>query len=338
MRWLFLVVALLLASTALADEGPAEATVSTSNTSAASSKLSVGWKHIVCDTSTHMRTGGSSVAATTSDLSIVGWDLYIGGNELYIAFILDSSTGSCKIFKLTPGPTGVPPSHATNSDITPTSVTTGVVSATLVAATSVTASSNITAGGGIQAVTGPVYVGNGATTGGLITQDTALIAVDGVTNGAVTIGATNATSTTIGRSGQTTSINGNVSFGTTGPSLGGTVTGAWSVFGTGLLTAATNYGAFQADQSVNNVRFRNVSCTHSVAGAGTAGTLAIRNVTDASTLCSGSYTCTTTANTPTLIFDCAASPVAGKMYALNFTTGCSVTQVTGLNCNIEIAH
>jgi len=152
------------------------------------------------------------------------------------------------------------------------------------------------------------------------------------------LGATNATTSVVGRSGQTTTINGSATFGTAGPSLGGAVTGTVGVYAAGLLTATTNYGAFSFANSVTNVSLGNVTCTHAVAGTSTAATLAVRNVTDSSTLCSGSYSCTTSANTPTLIFACNQAPLANKAYALQFTTGCGGTQVTGLNCSIEVAH
>lgn len=154
----------------------------------------------------------------------------------------------------------------------------------------------------------------------------------------VVVGGTNATTTTIGRLGQTTNLNGNATFNTAGPNLGGTTTGSWDAFETGLAVATTNYGAFQMAGSVTNVKFRQVSCTHRVAGTGANGTLGVRNVTDGTTLCSGSYTCTTAANTPTAILDCNQTPLASKMYAIQFTTGCGGTQVTDLNCTVEIAH
>lgn len=152
------------------------------------------------------------------------------------------------------------------------------------------------------------------------------------------LGGTNATTTEIGRASQTTTIAGNVTFSTPGPNLGSATTGAWSVFASGLLTATTNYGAFSFNQSANNMKFRAVTCTHATAGTGTAATLAIRNVTDGTTLCSGSYTCTTIQNTPTMIFDCDQTPTKDKVYALQFTTGCGTIQVTSMGCNIEIAH
>jgi hypothetical protein len=119
----------------------------------------------------------------------------------------------------------------------------------------------------------------------------------------------------------------------------GTATfGTWSIFASGTLAATTSYGSFKAAGTTANLALRQVTCTHGTAGVGTNGTLAIRNVTDSTTLCSGSYTCTTAANTPTAIFDCAASPTAGKVYALQFTTGCGTTQVSNLNCSVEMTH
>lgn len=154
----------------------------------------------------------------------------------------------------------------------------------------------------------------------------------------VVVGGSTATTTTIGRLGQTTNLNGNATFNTAGPNLGGTSTGSWNAMIVGLATATTNYGAFRMAGDVTNVKFRQVSCTHRVAGTGANGTLAVRNVTDGTTLCSGSYTCTTAANTPTAIFDCNQAPLASKMYAVQFSTGCGGTQVTDLNCTVEITH
>lgn len=123
------------------------------------------------------------------------------------------------------------------------------------------------------------------------------------------------------------------------PSLGQSTTGAWSVFASGTLAATTNYGAFEiVASSAGNLKFRGITCTHGTAGVGTAGTLAIRNVTDATTLCSGSYVCTTAANTPIAITDCNAAPTASKLYSLQFTTGCGTTQVSNMSCNVEMAR
>lgn len=112
---LLLLVALALAGVANAEGELEVAAVSTSNTTARSAKLSSGWKLVYCTVATHYRTGSSTVESVTTDLTIpatTAWQVYIGLAEQYIAFILNSSTGSCSIYKQNPGPTGVPPQHA----------------------------------------------------------------------------------------------------------------------------------------------------------------------------------------------------------------------------------
>lgn len=110
------VVLALNSTLAVADEGALEGgAVSTSNVTARTGKLSSGWKLIYCTVATHYRTGNSTVESVTTDLTIpatTAWQVYINTAEQYIAFILNSSTGSCSIYKQTPGPTGVPPQHA----------------------------------------------------------------------------------------------------------------------------------------------------------------------------------------------------------------------------------
>lgn len=123
------------------------------------------------------------------------------------------------------------------------------------------------------------------------------------------------------------------------PGMGQSTFGAIGFFAPGTIVASTNYGAFTNAGSVaTNIKFREVSCSHGTAGTGSAGTLAVRNVTDSTTLCSGSYTCTTTANTPTAIFDCNQTPTSGKLYAIQFSTGCGGTQVSNMGCNVEVAR
>lgn len=118
--------------------------------------------------------------------------------------------------------------------------------------------------------------------------------------------------------------------------LGGTTTGAWSVQVAGTVAANTDYGAFYVASTATGVKFREVACW-SETGAGTGtGTLAIRNVTDATTLCSGSINCAL--SSPVAVFDCGLAPVAGKVYALRVTSACSVVDITTLGCNIEVAH
>lgn len=123
----------------------------------------------------------------------------------------------------------------------------------------------------------------------------------------------------------------------TGPaSLGGTVTGAWSVSVVGTVAGATDYGAFTAASTVTGAKFRDVSCwSEAGTGIGTA-TLAIRNVTDGTNLCTGSLNCGV--STPVAVFDCNQAFLGGKVYALRETVACSVTDITTLNCNIEISH
>lgn len=359
------ILAFILATLALpvlAYEGETEQSVSVSGTSArTAADLSTGIKEVDCDVAVYYRMGTSGATATTSDVPRAADSRFyvnITNDGRRLAFITDGGTGTCRIYPVNvsalsraagamlfgPAPIG--------ADLT----LSGILTATSVFATAVVVNGNILANTGIQVANGPLIVGDGATKGGTLSAASSLLTIAGVTDGDVAVaasgaglltldgassaslGASTATSTTVGRTGQTTSLNGNVTFGTTGPNLGSTVTGAWSVYATGLLVAATTYGAFQISQSANNVKFRNVSCSHGVAGTSTNGTLAVRNVTDGTNLCTGSYTCTTTANTPTLIFDCNAAPTVGKMYALDFTTGCGITQVSGLSCNVEIAH
>lgn len=200
---------------------------------------------------------------------------------------------------------------------------------------------NVTSAGtwNSSATAGNQFACSGAATCNLASASGQTEAVDcGGGTCTASLGATNATTTIIGRTSNTTTINGNATFGTAGPNLGGTLVGVWTGGETGLATASTNYGSFDVTQDNTNVKFRQVSCTHQTAGSGTAATLAIRNVTDGTTLCSGTYTCTTTANTPTAIFDCNAQPVKTKLYAYQFTTGCGTTQVTSFQCTTEITH
>lgn len=116
MKRLLFMATLAIAGVAVADEGAREGSaVSTAVTTARTGKLSPGWKLIYCTVATHYRTGKSDVESATSDLTIpaaTAWQVYIAPGELYIAFILDASTGSCSIYRQTPGPTGVPPMHA----------------------------------------------------------------------------------------------------------------------------------------------------------------------------------------------------------------------------------
>lgn len=190
-----------------------------------------------------------------------------------------------------------------------------------------------------SATSGNQFACSGAATCNLASASGQGVTIDsGGGTSTINIGSTNATTVALGRTGQTTTINGNVTFGSVGPNLGTSVTGTWGVFASGALTATTNYGALFTAQDVTNLKFQEVTCTHGTAGTGTAGTLAIRNVTDSTTLCSGSYTCTTTANTPTLIFTCNAQPTKSKLYALQFTAGCGTTQVSNLNCSVTMTH
>lgn len=115
-RWLFLVVALALNSSlaAAGDEGAREATVSTSNVTAVSARLGTGYKLIKCTVETHYRVGKSDVTSVTTDLTIPAnapWSVYVPDRAQYIAFILDSSTGTCNIFGQTNQPGFLPPLH-----------------------------------------------------------------------------------------------------------------------------------------------------------------------------------------------------------------------------------
>jgi hypothetical protein len=118
--------------------------------------------------------------------------------------------------------------------------------------------------------------------------------------------------------------------------LGGTVTGAWSVQVASTVANNTDYGAFFAASTVTGAKFREVACwSESGSGSGTA-TIAVRNVTDNSTLCSGTINCAL--SSPIAVFDCNSAFLASKVYALRITSGCSVTDITTLGCNVEVAH
>lgn len=137
------VVIALSSSLSKADEGAREATRNTSGTSAVTDELSTGWKIVVCTVATHYRTGNTSAtAAITTDLSIPAntpRQLYINRSDKYIAFILDSSTGVCNIYRQTPGPTGVPPMIAAAHSVTDAAVVAldggGTATATVTAGT-----------------------------------------------------------------------------------------------------------------------------------------------------------------------------------------------------------
>lgn len=148
--------------------------------------------------------------------------------------------------------------------------------------------------------------------------------------------ATNATTCEAGRSGQTMNINGNVTFGTAGPNLGGTVTGAWNVTVAGTVAHNTDYGAFYVASSATNAKFREVACWSATgSGVGDAN-FVIRNVTDGTNLCNGTLNCALSVGVA--VFDCNQTPLAGKVYALRQTEACDTTAVTDLECNVEIAH
>lgn len=120
MKKLLFLAILAIAGVAVADEGARETTENTSGTSAVTDKLSSGWKIVVCTVATHYRTGKSDVVSVVTDLTIPAntpRQLYINTAEQYIAFILDSSTGVCNVYRQTPGPTGVPPMIAATSHI-----------------------------------------------------------------------------------------------------------------------------------------------------------------------------------------------------------------------------
>lgn len=130
-------LALALSSNA-GEEGAREAVVTTSGTTAVSSKLSGGYKLIYCSAATHYHVGGSTVTATTVDLTIpatTAWQVFVAASS-YIAFILDSSTGTCSIYPQNNQPGMLPPAHASaggssnSSALTPdTIVATGSITA-----------------------------------------------------------------------------------------------------------------------------------------------------------------------------------------------------------------
>lgn len=118
--------------------------------------------------------------------------------------------------------------------------------------------------------------------------------------------------------------------------LGGTVTGAWSITVVGTVANNTDYGAFTAAAVTTSAKFRDVSCwSEAASGLGT-GTLGIRNVTDGTTLCTGSINCAL--SSPVVVFDCNQAFTAGKVYALRVTAGCSGSDINALDCNVEISH
>lgn len=130
-------------------------------------------------------------------------------------------------------------------------------------------------------------------------------------------------------------IGGSATFTTPGPNLGGTVTGSWGMHAPVYLEN-TDFGSFAIASSATNVKFRQVAC-QSVAGTGIgSGTLAIRNVTDGTNLCTGAFDCTITA--PAAVFDCNQAPTAGKVYAIRQTVACTTQPPVDLSCSVEIAH
>lgn len=105
MKPLFLIAA-LLALPAYAVEGVAEATVSTSVTSAHNTTaLEIGWKLVNCTAKTHYRMARTAAlaVATTDDYAIqANTDrlLHVTVDLPWIGFVLDSSTGTCTITPL----------------------------------------------------------------------------------------------------------------------------------------------------------------------------------------------------------------------------------------------
>lgn len=136
MKKIIPILFLALASGALAEGHPEVAAISTSGTTARSALLGPGYKLIYCSAATHFATGNSAVTATTADLTLpaaTAVALFIDKTEPYIAFILDSSTGTCSIYARK-GPPGLPPppfaASVNGAAIAPGSVTaTGDVTA-----------------------------------------------------------------------------------------------------------------------------------------------------------------------------------------------------------------
>lgn len=122
MKRLFLLLA-TVASAALAAEGPAEATVSVSGTSAVSGRLSSGYKSVVCTVPAHYRLTRSAGTAITTDAPInahAPYTFMAGNGASYAAFITDGQAGTCTIYQRNV-PLNLPfPAPAVSAPPTPT--------------------------------------------------------------------------------------------------------------------------------------------------------------------------------------------------------------------------
>lgn len=93
---------LLFAGLAFAGPSNTIATVSTSTTAARTANLGAGLNIIVqCTSATRLKFGDSTVTATTSSMQIDAlekWPDKTVPGATYISFILDSGTGTCRVY------------------------------------------------------------------------------------------------------------------------------------------------------------------------------------------------------------------------------------------------
>jgi hypothetical protein len=118
----------------------------------------------------------------------------------------------------------------------------------------------------------------------------------------------------------------------------GTSVGAFQGTFSGLSTTGTNFGVYLGSAITTTTKFANVSCvTTTTVGVGTTGTLIIKDITGASTLCtpySGNFNCAATLGTPQTTATCNASLTSAHVYAFELT-GCG-TFPTGLDCVADV--
>lgn len=232
-----------LATSALATEGVPEATIITSDSAVATAQLKLGWKYIRCLGTNYFRLEGTEAAAGLEDNSGIKlpagvlWPVKVGPNTRWIGIRSANGASGCYVYP-TDNPSPVPLSNISGTDITPTSISTGAITAGAITADSLNTSGDVMVSGALtsSATTGTQFACTGAATCNVQSASGRTLALDTKDSATASLGANNATTTTVGRTSQTTNLNGIITAG--GSTTAGTITLSG---GTG--TAAVRSGA-----------------------------------------------------------------------------------------------
>lgn len=328
-------IAFLAALPAFAQEGVFESQVSVSGSNArTAADLSTGWKTVYCTVAAFYRMGTSAATATTSDEPIPAnthWLVLITNEARRLAFITSGGTGTCSIYPrntvanrlfLPPLPALLP--NVNGIAITPSSVTaSGVISASEFDVVDVngihTGSIIPLLGQGIE------MDANGDGNVNIHAGSAGTVNIDGA---GVYLGAGSAAVVVLGNAGNSTDIEGNISFGSPLPALSstGNITTTSTLGNQFACTGAGTCNLQSATSQTMAVDCGGGTCIASLGTGGATTTTVGRS--GATTNINGTVTAGTIINTPDLHI--TATTTAGSI-TLSTGTG-TATVRSGSKC------